>query len=353
MKPMKLKNYRIVLVEKLQLLVITFLILTVNSTVIAQQVNRNMVVLEIATATWCSGCPGAAMGAEDLIENGKNVAVIEYHDDDDFGNSYGISRMGFYDPWIGYPTAFFDGVLTHMGGNHTTSLYPTYLPLYEQRIVKPSSFTIDMEGSNSKLSEYEINITVTKVATINSTSLVLHFALTESKIPYFWEGMDTLNFVERLMRPNQYGTVLDFSSNNVNEITLNFTMDPSWVDEHCEVIAFIQDTVSKEILQGTKAELIDLVTSNVIENSNPLNFKVYPNPVSNIAYASFYLNNTVKTKYEIYNSMGKIVYRGINKNFTAGKHVLEINTSHFKNGIYYIKFYCGEISYQSKIIVAK
>jgi hypothetical protein len=209
-----------------------------------------------------------------------------------------------------------------------------------------------MEGGNSGLSEYEINITVTKLAAINSTSLVLHFVLTESEIPFNWQGMDTLNFVERLMRPDQYGTVLDFSSDNVNEVTLNFTMDSSWIDEHCEVVAFIQDTVSKEILQGVKADLIDLVT-NITENSKLSNFKVFPNPACNIAYASFYLNNTVKTRLTIYNSMGEIVYQGINKNLTAGKHILEINASHFKNGIYYLKLDCGENSYQRKIIVSK
>jgi hypothetical protein len=62
------------------------------------------------------------LGAEDLITNGKNVAVIEYHDGDGFENPYGISRMGFYDPYMGFPTAIFDGVLVHAEGNHTTSL---------------------------------------------------------------------------------------------------------------------------------------------------------------------------------------------------------------------------------------
>lgn len=38
-------------------------------------VPREMVVLEIGTGTWCPYCPGASMGAHDLLEAGYNVAV--------------------------------------------------------------------------------------------------------------------------------------------------------------------------------------------------------------------------------------------------------------------------------------
>ncbi len=247
--------------KKLSLLILSLLALTFTSA-IAQQVDRDKVVLEIVTGTWCYYCPGAAMGAEDLIANDKEVAVIEYHNGDDYTNSYGSSRQSYYGI-TGIPTAEFDGIIEVGGGNHTTSLYPTYLQKYNQRINIPSSFTIDIEGNSSGMTDYEINITVTKVATVNSSNLVLHFALTESEIMENWQGMNKLDFVERLMWPNQYGTALDFSSGDVNEITATFTMDPTWEYEHCEVVAFIQDPSTKEIFQGTKAEIMDFGTSNI------------------------------------------------------------------------------------------
>jgi hypothetical protein len=67
-----------------------------------------------------------------------------------------------------------------------------------------------------------------------------------------WQGQDHLNFVERLMVPDQFGTDLDFSGGDIQTVTLNFTMDPGWVKENCELVAFIQDTDDKEILQGVK-----------------------------------------------------------------------------------------------------
>ena len=51
------------------------------------QTTRENVVVEIATGTWCQYCPGAAMGADDLISNGHDVAVIEYHGGDRVGGS--------------------------------------------------------------------------------------------------------------------------------------------------------------------------------------------------------------------------------------------------------------------------
>ena len=45
----------------------------------SQNVPRRMVCLEIETSTLCTYCPGAAMGAEDMLANGKQVAVVENH----------------------------------------------------------------------------------------------------------------------------------------------------------------------------------------------------------------------------------------------------------------------------------
>ncbi|HNS47316.1 MAG TPA: hypothetical protein PKH94_08770, partial [Bacteroidales bacterium] len=70
----------------------------------AQQVDRDKVIVEIATGTWCQYCPGAAMGADDLIANGKEVAIIEYHGGDAFENASSASRINYYGV-TGYPTA--------------------------------------------------------------------------------------------------------------------------------------------------------------------------------------------------------------------------------------------------------
>ena len=46
-----------------------FIFLLAASTMFAQ-VSRDKVVVEVGTGTWCTYCPGAAMGIDDLISNG-------------------------------------------------------------------------------------------------------------------------------------------------------------------------------------------------------------------------------------------------------------------------------------------
>ncbi|MBN1340400.1 MAG: Omp28-related outer membrane protein [Bacteroidales bacterium] len=243
-------------------LYICFIACLVMATAFGQQVSRDKVVVEIATGTWCQYCPAAANGADQLVANGHEVAIIEYHGGDDYQNAYSASRISYYGV-TGYPTAFFDGILSFVGGGGATqSNYAQYLAKYNQRINVLSSFTIGFDGSNSGFSDYEINVTVNKVASVTSTNMALHFALTESEIPQVWQGMSELNFVERLMRPNQNGTTLDFSSSSTQEANISFTLGQGWAPEHCQVVAFVQDVATKEVLQGAVRDLSEFGTSN-------------------------------------------------------------------------------------------
>ncbi len=245
---------------KLKALLLSIVLLS-SGFIFAQQVDRENVLLEIVTGTWCYYCPGAAMGAEDLVANGKQVAVIEYHTGDNYENTYSGARSSYYNV-SGVPSAFFDGVLSVVGGNHTSSMYSSYLPKYNQRIAIASPFTIEAEGTNGGLIDYNIIVTVNKVAANNSSNLKLMCAVTESGIQQSWQGQDHLEWVERLMVPNQYGISLDFSSGNTLEIPVNFTMQSSWVNENCEVVFFIQDLSTKEVFQTVKYDISEFASTN-------------------------------------------------------------------------------------------
>jgi len=223
----------------------------------SQQVARDKVVQEIGTGTWCPYCPGAAMGADDLIAAGCDVAVIEYHDGDAFSTTSGDARINYYNI-SGFPTAFFDGVLSYVGGSSTQSMYSNYLPLYQQRIAVPSDFTMEIYGENTSGNNYSVSIMVENENGNTNPDLVVHLALTESEIAYAWQGQSELNFVQRLMAPDHLGTTLNFGGGTSQQIDLTFTMDPSWNTAHCELVAFIQDTQTKEIQQGIKVDVDNL-----------------------------------------------------------------------------------------------
>jgi len=59
---------------------------------------REMVILEIGTGTWCVYCPGAQMGGEDLVNNGHSVAVVEHHGGsgtDPFKTPISLARIAY------------------------------------------------------------------------------------------------------------------------------------------------------------------------------------------------------------------------------------------------------------------
>ncbi|MEN8225325.1 MAG: T9SS type A sorting domain-containing protein [Bacteroidota bacterium] len=244
-----------------KLLTTLFAMLIGFSLAFSQAIDRDKVVVEIGTGTWCPYCPGAAMGADDLVANGHDVAIIENHNGDDYTTAASNARNSYYNI-SGYPTAVFDGGSAYVGGSSSQSLYPQYLSRYNQKIAIPSSFSIDIQGSSSGLIDYNVDVTIEMVDPYAGSDIRLHCAITESEIPDYWQGQSELNFVQRLMLPTHTGIQLDFSGGDIIEQSYSFSLDPSWVAEHCELVIFLQENGTKQILNGSKRELIEFGNVN-------------------------------------------------------------------------------------------
>ena len=302
------------------------------------ETDRNFVVLEIGTGTWCYFCPGAAMGAEDLIEAGYDVAVIEYHNGDDYTTSMSNSRLIDYYNVPGLPTSYFDGVLTFSGGYHDYSLYDTYLPLYEERIAIPSPFELIADIEEMGNDNFNVSVTVTDLDNYQSTNLKLHIVLTESNILEDWQGQTELDYVCRDMIPNQYGTSLDFSSQNTQFVDIEVNVPYELAN--CEIITFVQDNDTKEILQATKT---NLSTVGIIEMSSFDMLKLYPNPTS----GKFTIESEDINSVEIIDMTGKCLksyqYPGIN--------ILNIDISDFPKGAYFMHLQNENQSIVRKVLV--
>ncbi|MDD4602896.1 MAG: T9SS type A sorting domain-containing protein [Bacteroidales bacterium] len=249
--------------------VLSFVFLFATVILIAQTVPRTMVIQEITTSTRCTYCPGAALGAEDLLTHGCEVAVIEHHNNaqgnDPFTTTASAARMTYYNV-TGNPTAIFDGILRVVGGNHTQSMYSSYLPKYNTRHAVPSTILMSMAITNNGL-DYTAVVTMTRIGTVTATDLRLQFVVTQSNIAYNWEGQTKLHFVNRLMIPDQEGTSINFASGETQVATLHFTMDAAWPLEDCEFISFLQDNTSREILQGIKRATVDLAPGFTANNT--------------------------------------------------------------------------------------
>ncbi|MEF3694770.1 MAG: Omp28-related outer membrane protein [Candidatus Cloacimonadota bacterium] len=237
---------------KCSLLVLTLLALV--SVVFA--VPRELVVVEVGTGTWCGYCPGAAMGCHDLLENGHAVAVIKNHNGDPYANTYSNARNSYY-AISGYPTANFDGQNPYVGGSGTASMYNNYLPRVNARLAIPSKYTIATTGTNDGLN-YSLAVTVSKPEADTNTNVVLHAVITETDIPQNWFNQTHVDNVNRLMVPNQSGTPINLGTGESTTVNLNFATQASWNAAKLELVVFLQNTSSKEILQGKKYSLAGL-----------------------------------------------------------------------------------------------
>jgi hypothetical protein len=255
-------------------------------------VPRNLVVVEIGTGTWCPYCPGAAMGADDLIDAGQPVAIVENHNGDTFANVYSNARNSYYGI-TGYPTAFFDGQNSVVGGSNTQSMYANYLPRVTSRIAVPSKYTISATG-NLTGNNLTVAATVAKPEADTNTNVLLHCVITQSHIQYSWQGQTHLNFVNRLMLPNQSGTAVTLATGEQQTYNLTGIFNPEWDINSCEAVLFLQNNATKEILQGVKYSLPELLGINPISVTE-LNFpETYIGGSSSLSFTiNNYFNFTV------------------------------------------------------------
>ena len=187
-----------------------------------------------------------------MISNGHDVAVFEHHvsSTDPFTNAYTNARGSYYGMQY-IPDAYFDGILNILGGSN----YNSYLAKVDQRLAIPSNFSLSINGFNDGL-DYTVVLAIENVEPYTGTNIVLQFGVTESNLS---SGGTEYDFVTRQMFPNASGTPLDFSGGSNQTVLLEFSMNASWVTENCEFVAFVQDNTSKEILQGEKVAVPDLL----------------------------------------------------------------------------------------------
>lgn len=220
--------------------------------------SQRVMVIEDVTATWCTYCPGAARGCEELkFRAFDSVVVIAYHSSasDPFYTPTAAARKTYYGV-SGYPTVVLDGSNQVVGGLHTGTMYPTYRQYFDYRMTIPSPLEIDLAVTYDSVSRNGNLSIVVRNPGSSSVSGQLQVALIESHIYYPWQGMDSLHDVERTMLPNASGEAITVPAGDSVVRTRSFSINPSWVAKNCEFVVFVQNNSSREMFQGACAAVI-------------------------------------------------------------------------------------------------
>lgn len=213
------------------------------------QATRHAVILEIATGAWCTYCPGAAMGADELHAGGQSVGVVEHHDGDAWETTETVARYDTYYGVTGFPTAFFDGGNSVVGGSHTQSLYPTYLQRYNTAMGVATPYDLTASWTQNGAS-VDVSVTVNQIGANTPSNLRLQAVVTESHIAHNWQGMTELNFVNRDMYPDAGGQALSLTQGNSQTLNFNIPINGSWVQNEMELVVWVEDGATKQIFNG-------------------------------------------------------------------------------------------------------
>ncbi|MBA7621613.1 hypothetical protein ES703_28977 [subsurface metagenome] len=299
------------------------------------------VVVEIFTGTWCYYCPAGANGAEDLHEEhpGK-VLIVEYHvgASDPFANNYVTPRYNLYGI-TGVPTAVFDGVEQVVGGGHTGSKFFTYNAIYNTRTAIEPPLEINLTQTTNTLASTSgsLKATITNVSN-GEVSGNVHFTVTESHIPYSWQGLDSLFFVERAMLPHAFGEEITLAPGEDITLNRNFTIDETWPyfteDDNIEFGCFVQG-VDKEIYQAAVLEFGE--PTSVQEDRDLAFFLSTPAVISKKGSVELSLNAAADVDLSLYNALGnkvKSLYAGA---LEAGVHYIALEAGTLPRGTYFLR----------------
>jgi len=309
---------------------------------------RQMVLVEIGTGTWCTNCSSAAAGADSLVNAGHDAAIIEHHKSDDFEIPDALIRIDYYGI-NGYPSAFFDGRTEKGGGCPSLNCYDEYLPIYNNCKTIKAPITISITSVETfTAGVYTIHVEIDKNEPVPEVNLKLQVALTESHIYHPWgisPPLDYLDYVNRGFFPDANGTTIDLLNNS--NISHEFTINAADYDiEHCEIVAFVESPSDRYLYQTSKIKLNDLPTSVLSSESEQV--LVYPNPINDLFYVSINQKDDENTVYLISNVYGKIIKRG-----TLFTGINNIDVSKLTTGNYYLRISKGEKTYVKKITIIK
>jgi hypothetical protein len=219
-------------------------------TTASAQATKHAVILEIATGTWCTYCPGAAMGADELHASSASVGVVKHHDSDPYETPESVGRYGAsYYNVTGFPTAFFDGANSVVGGSHTNSMYSSYLPKYNTAMAVATPFDVTASWVQNGAS-IDVTATVNQIGAYSAGNLRLQATVTESHIQVSWQGMSEVNFVNRDMYPDHLGQPLTLTQGNSQTLTFNMPISGAWVQNEMELVVWVENSSTKQIFNG-------------------------------------------------------------------------------------------------------
>ena len=303
---------------------------------------QRTVLVEKFTATWCSYCPGAAMGCRDLKNYHKDtVTIISYHpsSSDPFYRYESYQRAGYYGV-TSIPHVWFDGVLNYLGGSSSQSMYPYYKPLYNQRKVINQPIKFICSGTYYPSTRNgTLNMTVQNLSSI-TLSGYLRIAQVILDTPYTWQNQTHLEWVMRDMLPTAQGTYYSIPAGSQINHSENFSVLQEDNEHQIAFVVFFQNDANKEVIGARPEFELDSLTWVYVEENARKEEKASLSVEIQGKNVKFTLKN-ISGDLKIYDISGRNIF---SKHLSSGTFELNL-----EKGIYFYKIN----DFKGKIVISR
>ncbi|MBP7497632.1 MAG: T9SS type A sorting domain-containing protein [Bacteroidales bacterium] len=178
----------------------------------------------------------------------------------------------------------------------------------------------------------------------------LNITSNKTDIVLSWDGTDVgsgIRYYDIYVLVNDTGKVLIAGNTNLKSFTYKGEINYNY-----KFSCFATDSVGNiEDKTGFDTETT-IITDDIKDLTRTgEQLIIYPNPVKNTSVISYYLANKSNVSIKLYNIIGTSTQTLLTAEKSAGKYVLDFDTSNLSNGIYFIEFKSNNSILKKKIIV--
>lgn len=234
------------------------------------------VLLEDLTGFRCTNCPQA----HDIGENLKNIygdqlIILAVHGSaqfstpnapgsamytTDFRTEASVTYFNELYSQVGLPS----GGVNRISYDGSRAVAPSawgekIAPLVEQTAKANLDVVINDYDENTRTVDFDVPMAITSDLGAGSYYMIAH--MVEDSI-YDWQldnGVNVENYLHRhTLRDNVNGTWGELvfengASGQENTLSYQYTIDPAWKQEHCEIVAYLYHGDTREVIQVNKA----------------------------------------------------------------------------------------------------
>ncbi len=328
--------------------------------------SERKVLVEILTNSHCPVCPPSHTSLNSYLKtaNGSKIEFIYYHMAFPYSSdqlyqhntSDASAKNILYGPASSTPQAYFNGT-------HVSNSYNNWASNLDNLVAESSPLEISLSGSYTT-NDFTINAAIVRTGDITESDLKVNFVVVEN-IDYL--GQNNIRYHKNVMRKiaKVNGDAISIALNETKNMSTSFAMNNSWNTDSIKVIAYVQSTSSKKVLQSKSISYSELTLTDVEEERSLTNeFQLsqnYPNPfnpTTTIEY-TIPLNTNVASSFsssvvlKIYDVLGRDVATLVNEVKNSGTHKAVLNAESLSNGIYYYRLTVGNFVETRKMILLK